>query len=129
MKRPIWVERATVLIGHAESLAAHGGASGIRDPGLLDSALARPLNLHAYDPDADAAALAAAYAFGIIRNHPFVDGNKRTGFLTAALFLEANGFRFVASEADVIIRTLALAANEIGEAEFAAWLRENVRSR
>lgn len=129
MKRPIWVERATVLIGHAESLAAHGGAGGLRDAGLLDSALARPLNLHAYDPDADAAALAAAYAFGIIRNHPFVDGNKRTAFLTAALFLEANGFRFVASEADVIVRTLALAANEIGEAEFAAWLRENVRPR
>jgi death-on-curing protein len=129
VKRPIWVERATVLIGHAESLSAHGGASGIRDAGLLDSALARPLNLHAYDPDADAAALAAAYAFGIIRNHPFVDGNKRTAFLTAALFLELNGFRFVASEADVIIRTLALAASEIGEAEFAAWLRENVRAR
>jgi death-on-curing protein len=129
VKRPIWVERATVLIGHAESLAAHGGASGIRDAGLLDSALARPLNLNAYDPDADAAALAAAYAFGIIRNHPFVDGNKRTAFLTAALFLELNGFRFVASEADVIIRTLALAASEIGEAEFAAWLRENVRAR
>ncbi|MGD9981788.1 MAG: type II toxin-antitoxin system death-on-curing family toxin [Hyphomonadaceae bacterium] len=130
MKRPIWVERATVLIGQAESLAAHGGAGGIRDLGLLDSALARPLNLHAYDPDADAAALAAAYAFGIIRNHhPFVDGNKRTAFLTAALFLEANGFRFVASEADVIVRTFALAASEIGEAEFAAWLRENVQPR
>lgn len=129
MKRPIWVERATVLIGHSESLAAHGGASGLRDPGLLDSALARSLNLHAYDPDADAAALAAAYAFGIIRNHPFVDGNKRTAFLTAALFLEANGFRFVASEADVIVRTLALAANEIDEPEFAVWLRENAKSR
>jgi death-on-curing protein len=129
VKRPFWVERATVLIGHAESLAAHGGASGIRDAGLLDSALARPLNLNAYDPDAYAAAMAAAYAFGIIRNHPFVDGNKRTAFLTAALFLELNGFRFVASEADVIIRTLALAASEIGEAEFAAWLRENMRAR
>lgn len=129
MKRPIWVERATVLIGHGESLAAHGGAGGLRDVGLLDSALARPLNLHAYDPDADAAALAAAYAFGIVRNHPFVDGNKRTAFLTAALFLEANGFSFVASEADVIVRMLALAANEIGEAEFAAWLRGNVRPR
>jgi death-on-curing protein len=129
MKRPIWVERATVLIGHAESLAAHGGLSGLRDPGLLDSALARSLNLHAYDPDADAAALAAAYAFGIVRNHPFVDGNKRTAFLTGALFVEANGFRFGASEAEVIMRTLALAASEIDEAEFAAWLRDNVQPR
>ena len=128
MKRPVWVERGTVMIGHAESLAAHGGAEGVRDAGLLDSALARPQNLHAYG-EADAAALAAAYAFGIIRNHPFVDGNKRTAFLTAAAFLELNGFRFVASEAEVIMRTLALAASEIGEEEFAAWLRDNARPR
>jgi death on curing protein len=128
MTRPIWVDRATVLIGHAESLAAHGGAGGVRDMGLLESALARPQNLHAYG-EGDVAALAAAYAFGIVRNHPFVDGNKRTGFLTAALFLELNGFRFVASEPDVIVRTLALAASEIDEAEFAAWLRENVQPR
>ena len=100
----------------------------MRDLGLLESALARPQNLHAYC-EGDAAALAAAYAFGIIRNHPFVDGNKRTGFLAAALFLEANGYRFVASEAEAVMRTLALAASEIDEAEFAAWLRENVRPR
>jgi death-on-curing protein len=128
MKRPIWVARGAVLIAHAESLAVHGGADGVRDHGLLESALARPQNLHAYG-ECDAAALAAAYAFGIVRNHPFVDGNKRTGFLTAALFLELNGFRFVASEADVIVSTLALASSEIGEAEFAAWLRENVQPR
>jgi death on curing protein len=128
MKRPVWVDRATVLIGHSESLAAHGGAGGVRDLGLLESAMARPQNLHAYG-EGDVAALAAAYAFGIIRNHPFVDGNKRTAFLTAALFLELNGFRFVASEADVIVRTLALAASEINEAEFASWLRENVQPR
>lgn len=128
MKRPIWVERNVVLSLHAESLAIHGGAGGIRDMGLLESALARPRNLHAYG-EGDAAALAAAYSFGIIQNHPFVDGNKRTGFLAGALFLEANGFRFVASEADVIVRTLALAASEIDEAEFAAWLRENVQPR
>lgn len=127
MKRPVWVVRATVLLLHAESLAVHGGAGGVRDMRLLESALARPQNLHAYG-EGDAAALAAAYAFGIIRNHPFVDGNKRTGFLTAALFLEANGHRFMASEADVIVQTLALAAGEIGEAEFAAWLRENVEA-
>lgn len=127
MKRPIWVTRASVLLLHDESLTIHGGASGVRDMGLLESALARPQNLHAYG-EGDAAALAAAYAFGIIRNHPFIDGNKRTGFLAAALFLEANGYRFTASEAEVVMRTLALGANEIGEPEFAAWLRENVQS-
>jgi death-on-curing protein len=113
---------------HAESLAIHGGAGGLRDMGLLESALARPRNLHAYG-EGDVAALAAAYAFGIIRNHPFVDGNKRIGFVIAVVFLEANGFRFVGGEADVVVRTLALAASEIDEAEFAAWLRENVQSR
>lgn len=96
--------------------------------GLLDSALARPQNLHAYG-EGDAAALAAAYAFGIVRNHPFVDGNKRIGFITAVVFLEANGLRFAGREADVVVQTLALAASEIGEAEFAAWLRENVQPR
>jgi death-on-curing protein len=126
VSEPVWVERRTVLIAHDEALAAHGGAPGVRDAGLLDSALARPRNLHAYGEE-DAAALAAAYAFGIVRNHPFVDGNKRTAFLTAALFLELNGFRFVAGEADAVVRVLALAASEIDEAEFAAWLRENVR--
>jgi death-on-curing protein len=127
MNRPIWVERSAALQLHAESLVRHGGAVGIRDVGLLESALARPQNLHAYNPDADAAALAAAYAFGVIRNHPFIDGNKRTGFLAAALFLEANGFRFMGSEAEVVAQTLALAASEIVEAEFATWLRGNVR--
>jgi death-on-curing protein len=127
VNEPEWVERQTVLIAHGEALAAHGGAAGVRDAGLLDSALARPRNLHAYGEE-DAAALAAAYAFGIVRNHPFIDGNKRTAFLTAALFLELNGFRFVAVEADAIVHTLALAASEIEEAEFAAWLRANARA-
>jgi len=126
VKRPVWVDRSAVLSLHDESLALHGGAGGARDLGLLESALARPQNLHAYG-EGDAAALAAAYAFGIIRNHPFIDGNKRTGFLAAALFLEANGYRFVASESEVVMRTLALAAREIDEAEFAAWLRKNAQ--
>jgi death-on-curing protein len=117
-----------VLIAHDEALVAHGGARGLRDAGLLDSALARPRNLHAYGEE-DAAALAAAYAFGVVRNHPFVDGNKRTAFLTAALFLELNGFRFVADEVYATVRTLALAAGEIEAADFAAWLRANVRAR
>lgn len=110
---------------HNEALAVHGGAAGVRDPALLESALARPRNRFAYG-EADAAALAAAYAFGIVRDHPFVDGNKRTAFVIAALFLELNGFRFVAPEADAALQTLALAASEVGEEEFAAWLRENV---
>ena len=117
-----------MLRAHDEALAAHGGAAGVRDMGLLESALARPQNLFAYGVG-DAAALAAAYAFGIVRNHPFVDGNKRTAFMTAVFFLELNGYRFIASEVDATLSTLALAANEIGEAEFAAWLRDNVRGR
>jgi death-on-curing protein len=129
VRDPNWVSRTIVLLAHNEALARHGGAAGVRDMGLLESALARPQNLHAYDPDADAAALAAAYAFGIVRNHPFIDGNKRTGFLVAVFFLELNGLRFIANEVDATVQTLALAASEIGEAEFAAWLRGNVQSR
>jgi death-on-curing protein len=125
---PIWVDGAAVLMLHDESIAAHGGASGVRDIGLLESALARPQNLHAYG-ESDPAALAATYAFGILKNHPFIDGNKRTGFLAAALFLEANGFRFLASEAEVVVQTLSLAAGEIDESELAAWLRDNVGAR
>jgi len=128
VKSPFWVERRIVLRAHDEALAAHGGAAGVRDMGLLESALARPQNLFAYG-ERDAAALAAAYGFGIVRNHPFVDGNKRTAFMTTVFFLELNGHRFVASEVDATLSTLALAANEIGEAEFTAWLRKNVRAR
>jgi death-on-curing protein len=117
-----------VLIAHDEALAAHGGASGVRDMGLLESALARPQNQFAYG-ETDVAALAAACAFGIVRNHPFVDGNKRTAFMTAILFLERNGRRFIAHEVDATLKTLALAASEIDEAEFAAWLRDNVETR
>jgi death-on-curing protein len=126
MKSPLWVGRDVALALHADSLAVHGGLGGLRDSGLLESALARPLNLHAYGEE-DAVVLAAAYAFGVVRNHPFTDGNKRTGFLVAGLFLELNGFRFIATEADVVIHTLALAAGEIDERAFADWLRENVR--
>ena len=128
MNEPFWVQRGVVLMAHDEALAAHGGASGVRDMGLLESAMARPQNQFAYG-ETDAAALAAAYAFGIVRNHPFVDGNKRTAFMTAVLFLERNGLRFVSSEVDATLKTLSLAASEIDEAEFAAWLRENVQPR
>ena len=128
MNEPLWVQRIVVLIAHDEALAAHGGASGVRDMGLLDSALARPRNLFAYG-ETDVAALAAAYGFGIVRNHPFVDGNKRTAFMTTIAFLELNGFRFVATEVEATLQTLALAAGDMDEAAFADWLRGNVQAR
>ncbi len=107
-------------------LAAFGGASGIRDEGLLDSALARPDNLVAYG-EPTLFDLAASYGFGLVKNHPCVDGNKRVGFAVAALFIELNGYRVVASEADVVVRTLGLAAGQIREADYAAWLKANSR--
>ena len=127
MKRPVWVQRETVLILHEQLLAAFGGTPGIRDEGLLDSALARPQSLFAYGKPT-IVRLAAAYAFGLIKNHPFVDGNKRIGFAVAALFLELNGYRFQAAEADVVVRTLALAAGAATEADYAAWLSANATS-
>lgn len=122
----VFVPSGTVFGIHAKSLAAYGGAAGLRDEGLLLSALARPENLVAYG-DPDVFALAAACAFGIVRNHPFVDGNKRTGFLTAALFLELNGATLAASEAEATATMLAFAAGEVSEADFALWLRANCR--
>ena len=126
MKRPVWVLRETVLGLHEQLLAAFGGASGIRDEGLLDSALARPENLLAYG-EPTLFELAASYGFGLVKNHPFVDGNKRVGFAVAVLFIELNGYRFVASEADVVVRTLGLAAGQIRESEYAAWLKAQSR--
>ncbi|MCL2635781.1 MAG: type II toxin-antitoxin system death-on-curing family toxin [Betaproteobacteria bacterium] len=117
-----WINRQALLLLHGESLVLHGGAQGIRDAGLLDSALARPENLAAYGQP-DIFACAAAYAFGLAKNHPFVDGNKRTGFLGAGLFLHLNGYRLTASQRDATLSMLALAAGNIDEAEFAAWLR------
>jgi death-on-curing protein len=121
MKEPVWVLRETVLALHERLLAEFGGAAGVRDEGMLESALSRPINLFAYGspglPD-----MAAAYAFGLVRNHPFVDGNKRIGFATAVLFLELNGYRFSASEIDATVRTLALTARELDETGYGAWL-------
>jgi death on curing protein len=125
---PKWLGVESVLVMHEEQLAEHGGASGIRDLGLLDSGLARPRNAWSYG-QRDLVALAALYAAGVMRNHPFVDGNKRTGFLAAYSFLYVNGIEIVASEAEVIVQCLSLAASEIDDAEFAAWLRENVQER
>ena len=128
MKRPVWVQRETILILHEQLVAAFGGTGGIRDEGLFDSALARPQNLFAYSKPT-VFDLAASYAFGLLKNHPFVDGNKRIGFAVAALFLELNGYRFQAAEAEVVVRTLALAAGADTEADNAVWLKANATSR
>ena len=124
MKEPYWLTRSECLALHDMMLAHYGGCSGIRDEGLLESALARPRQLHHYG-NPSLPEMAAAYAAGIVKNHPFLDGNKRTGFMMGAGFLERNSCNFFASEADVVIRTLALAAGEMTEADYARWLETN----
>ena len=121
---PVWLSEAIVLALHGRLLAEHGGARGIRDSALLDAALARPQDLLPYG-DPDVYDLAAAYTSGIIRNHPFVDGNKRTGFMAGYVFLARNDLRLTASELDVVQVITLLAASEIDESQFAAWLRNN----
>ena len=123
-----WIDRRAIELLHDESIAEHGGAGGLRDEGLLESALARPLNLVACG-DPDAAALAAAYATGLARNHPFVDGNKRAAFLAAGMFLALNGWRLVATQADATLTMLAVASGTLDEAAFAAWLRSHLQPR
>jgi death-on-curing protein len=122
MSRWIWIEEAVVWAVHEAQLAEHGGSAGIRDSGLLASALARPLNLATYG-NPDGAALAAAYGYGLARNHPFIDGNKRTAFVCAELFLALNGSSLSADDANCVATMLALAAGDLAEADFAAWLR------
>ena len=122
---PIWIIPEAVLAIHKRQIAEHGGGSGLRDPGLLESAIAKPKNIFSYDKEkANIPGLAAAYAYGISRNHPFVDGNKRSGLLAAAVFLEANGIRFAATEEDAVVQTLALAAGAITAKDFASWLEK-----
>ena len=117
-----------LLLLHDESLAEHGGDSGMRDEGLLDSALAWPENLAAYEQP-DFAALAASYCVGLAKNHPFVDANKRAALLATGLFLLLNGKKLTASQADATLAILGVAASEISEAEFAAWVRRNSKDR
>ena len=119
---PVWVKERVALAVHDRQLAEHGGATGVRDPGGLDSALARPRNRWEYGED-DLAALAAAYAFGIVRNHPFVDGNKRSGWVVSGLFLDLNGFELAYDERDAIGTFERLAAGELSEGELADWFR------
>lgn len=124
MKEPVWVLRETVLAAQEELLAQFGGSAGIREEHLLDSALARPQQLFTYGKPT-MFDLAASYGVGLMKNHPFVDGNKRLGFTMAVLFLELNGYQLHAAEADAVVRTLALAAGEMTEAAYAEWLKSN----
>ena len=125
MSEPIWLTLDLVLDIHSEQLALFGGPEGVRDEGLLGSALARPINKHAYGED-DLAALAASYAFGIARNHPFVDGNKRVAFAALLVFLGLNEIAFRVDPAHATASVLALAAGEIDEAGLAYWVRDNL---
>jgi death-on-curing protein len=126
MKEPAWVNREECLAIHEMMLAQHGGLGGVRDGGLLDSALSKPRNLFAC-ASPTLAEMAASYAAGIILNHPFLDGNKRTGFMVAAVFLEVNGCIFAAAEESALENTLALAAGKLKESGYAAWLKANTR--
>jgi death-on-curing protein len=124
----VWIDRAVLLAVHDEQLLEHGGALGTRDMGLFESAIARPRQLAHYEAP-DAADLAAAYAFGIARNHPFVDGNKRTAFVAAELFLALNGMDLHAADGVCVMTMLAVAAGQMDEATFARWLRDHARQR
>jgi death-on-curing protein len=128
VKTPRWIPRAAILALHAESIVRFGGSAGIRDEGPLDSALGRAPNLLAYDKPT-LHDLAAAYGFGIVKNHPFVDGNKRAAFLASAVFLELNGCEFIASEVEVVLTFTELAASNVSEAKLAAWLKKNSKRK
>ncbi len=128
MKRqPKWIDRRALLQLHGESLATFGGATGLRDEGLLDSALGRAPNLWLYDKSVDMASLAAAYGFGIATNHAFVDGDKRAAFLAIGLFLAINGKRLRADQVDAINTILSLAAGALGELALADWIRLQIK--
>jgi len=121
----VWIATEVALAAHAEQLAEHGGGEGVRDAGALESAMGRPVDKAAYG-DPDAAALAAAYAFGLARNHPFVDGNRRTAAVIAETFLVLNGYRLDASDAELVVAILSLAAGELAEDELADWFRAHI---
>lgn len=120
-----WIDETVVDAIHEMQLAEHGGLPGIRDRGLLESALARPKNLAAYE-EPDAAQCAAAYGYGIARNHPWIDGNKRTAFVAVELFLDLNGLLLVADDADCVLTMLSLASGDMSEDAFAQWIRERM---
>lgn len=123
-----WLRTDAVLAMHSRQIAEHGGGDGVRDQGLLESALARPQNIAVYEPDADIARLAAPYAFGISKNHPFVDGNKRTALVACRTFLILNGYQLNATPAEKYLTFLSLAEGSLSEGELVQWLREKVSS-
>ena len=126
-REPVWIDERDALAIHDRVTALHGGLSVVRDSGLLESALARPRQHYAYKTGTSLPDLAATYVSGIVRNHPFVDGNKRTGFVIGVLFLELNAFEFLAKEGDAAQAVMELAAGTIGEADFARWLKANIK--
>ena len=126
MRHWIWVTAEVASAAHAEQVAEHGGDDGVRDHGLLDSAMARPVNLAGYG-EPDVADLAAAYAFGIARNHPFVDSNKRTAAVVSETFLMLNGYELTATDAELVVAFVALAGGELSEVEMADWFRQHIR--
>ncbi len=121
-----WIHIDRVLTIHRRQIAEHGGEDGVRDIGLLESALARPQNIEAYEPDADIARLAAGYAFGIVKNHPFIDGNKRTGYVVTELFIVKTGYQLNATPTEKYLTFLSLAEGTLSEEELAGWLREKI---
>lgn len=125
MDEPRWVSRRAVLAFHQEQLVEHGGSDGVRDETLLDSALAKPLNVFAYAPDPDIFQLAASYAFGLARNHAFIDGNKRTALVVSLTFLDLNGWEIVSTKEDVYLTFLHLADSSLSEADLAEWFRSH----
>ncbi len=128
MNEPVWLRRETLELLHSASIAQHGGAEGLRDEGLFESALARPRNLHAYEGVSDLAWLAAGYGFGLAKNHAFVDGNKRIAFIAAAVFLRINGQRLVADQAQATLIMLDLASGAMSEPELADWIRKHIKA-
>lgn len=124
-KEPHWLSKKALLLLHTESLAGFGGVPGLRDESLLESALARPVNLYGYEPQSTLAALAACYGFGLAKNHAFVDGNKRAAFLAIGVFLSINGAKLVADELDAIQTIVAVAAGELDEQVLATWIENN----
>ncbi|HVI09815.1 MAG TPA: type II toxin-antitoxin system death-on-curing family toxin [Candidatus Binatia bacterium] len=126
MKTPKWVDRRALVLLHGETLAEHGGLAGLRDAGALEASLARPRHLHSFEPESDLPRLAAAYGFGIVRNYPFNDGNKRAGFLALGLFLARNGRELTAEPVEAIAIILRLAEGKMTELELAWWMRENM---
>ena len=129
MTEPRWLSSVHILSIHADQIQAHGGSLGLRDRGLLESALERPRNRFLYDTEADLPAIAAAYGFGLSSNHPFVDGNKRVAFQAMYLFLGLNGFRIDAPEEEVVTLILSLASGDLDEPALADWLRHHISPR